>query len=765
MPSKSNRWPKPRGRYARWICRGCRSRKIKCNLPDLHEQDFVPGALLQSPEKSCGRCRTLGLECIIERTTMGRPALKREKPPSQTPCNAPVTSAEIKDYLVSEPNNDHGTTGESQSLEEEKLFRSTVEYQYFFASVLAKDRAFGAGIPRSIDPWTTPLVDLVDLDMAMALDPHLTWHKFFLPKLPSLPSIRTRLQLFDKDNTATNLLFALLSLIALDTRDTLTKRHPTLRRNLQLALSSYSQEFIFAPPTHHDSITVCLLLADYKPTAAAASQHVAHKSIKSTLYLGIASKVSQRMEILPAQLTLDFFPDQSTPENTAECEVELERQITDSLQGVKVLSQDIVVDGLLSEPVHAFQGVLESLAPHITAYHKLLQQRRCSVRLIFQMQWATAGYVLLDALKTMKHSWEDAERLYHAVEDIEEKCLAQIEFTHWILEAHANGDTTTTGSPEEGENEKEIEAARCILEQRFHAIIGRMYGLALLYISVMKSRHAPGNIPPSGNGNGNSSGSNSSTTTSPSTPSSGTDRDPEIHAHETIRLGPDVSDALRNAPDETSELVVMFLTRFGKGHTEKALSILEMFVKCTDMTLTGGSSGNGTCNTVQIPFQPPFRDIVLDILIFSKCIVENNNIHVRHLDGKMKDNAEYQMQVMGLVAERLESVAVGAAAGSGSSSKSVQGAFAGGCVYAASVKVMHGLLGFMAELKRRTSSAGNAGQEALFVVPGSTEGLAEGWNLWPGDDAGGSGAGDAGMFMVDWTGLDLGIDLGLGWAQ
>ncbi|KAL4740449.1 hypothetical protein BDV11DRAFT_169065 [Aspergillus similis] len=720
MQSKPNRWPKTRGRYARWICRGCRSRKIKCNLPDLHEQDLVPGTLLQSPEKSCERCRTLGLECIIERTTMGRPALKRGKPPSQTACNPPVTSIVIKDHLVSESNNDRGTTRESQSLDEEKLFRSTVEYQYFFASVLANDRAFGAGIPRSIDPWTTPLVDLMDPDMAMALDHHLAWHKFFLPKLPSLPSIRTRLQLLDKDNTATNLLFALLSLIALDTTDTLTKSHSSLRRNLQLALSSYSQEFIFAPPTHHDSITVCLLLADYKPTAAAASQHVAHKAIKSTLYLNIASKIAQRMEILPAQLTLDFFfTDQSTPENTAECEVGLERQIADSLLGIKVLSQDIVVDSLISEPVHAFQGVLDSLAPHITAYHNLLQQRRCSVRLIFQMQWATAGYMLLDALKTMKHSWEDAERLYHAVEDIEE-----------------------------GENEKEILAARCILEQRFHAIIGRMYGLALLYISVMKSRNLPGNSPVNDNGNGNSIANNSSTTTSPSTTFSGTGRDPEIHAHETIRLGPNVSDALRNAPDETSELMVMFLTRFGKAHTEKALSILEMFIKCTDMTLTGGSSGNGTCNTVQIPFQPPFRDIVLDILIFSKCIVENNNIHV-----------------MGLVAERLERVAVGAAAGSGSSKKSVQEAFAGGCVYAASVKVMHGLLGFMADLKRRTSSAGDAGQKALLVVPGSTEGLAEGRDLWPGDEAGGLGAGDAGGFMVDWTGIDLGIDPGLGWVQ
>ncbi|KAL3477155.1 hypothetical protein BJX99DRAFT_257628, partial [Aspergillus californicus] len=697
MQRRSNQWPKSRGRYARWICRGCRSRKIKCNLPDLNEQDLVPGTLLRSPEKSCERCRSLGLDCIIERTTLGRPALKREKPPSQAPCNT-VPSVEVKDYLVSESSNDVGTTPEAHSLDEEKVFRSTVEFQYFFASVLAKDRAFGAEIPRSLEPWTTPLVDLVDDEMAIALDTRLAWHKFFLPKLPSLPSIRTRLQHLDKDNTATNLLFALLSLIALDTTSTFTKQSPTLKRTLHLALSSYSQEFIFAPPTHHDSITVCLLLADYKPTAAAISQHIAHKTIKSTLYLNIASKIAQRLEILPAQLTLDFFSTDISTQNNTEFESAFESRLTTSLQAVKVLSQDLVLDGLLSEPVHAFQDVLDALAPHITAYHNLLLQYRCPVRLIFQMQWATAGYMLLDALKDMKESWEDAERLYHAVEDIEEKCLKQIDFCHCVLANAATTNSIQTAHEEE-ENQKEILAAQCILEQRFHAIIGRMYGLALLYISVVKSRNSPGSSPMADNDNANT---NTNNITSPSTTSSRTSQDPELHVSETIRLGANVSDALKNAPDETSELVVMFMMRFGKGHPEKALSILEMFVKYTDLTLPGGS---GVQDPVRIPFQPPLRDIVLDILNFSKCIVENNNIHVRHLDGKMKDNADYQMEVMGLVAERLQRIAVGAEAGNDvGSGKSLQGAFAGGCVYAAGVKVMRGLLGFMADLKRRTSA-------------------------------------------------------------
>lgn len=542
----------------------------------------------------------------------------------------------------------------------------------------------------------------------------LVWHQFFLPKLPSLVSIRNRLELggVDSTNTATNLLFALLCLIAFDTTGKFDRSHPHLKRNIQLAISSYGQEFIFSPPTHRDSVVVCLLLADYRPTAVVLSQNTAHRAIKSTLYLNIAFKIAERLEILPSQLNLSVG-NLMTMSNT-----EFEHQITDSLQGLKILNQDLFLDGLLSAPLHSLQNVLDCMAPHIHVYRNILKHRRCSIRIIFQIQWATASYTILDALKATKQNWSSAEKLYHVVERIENECLAQVKFCDWALE-----NTAASGTPDE------LLAARSILEQRFHAIIARTYGVGLLYIIVLQSR-MPGN----------------------------SFQDPEIYPHETVQMGTHVADVLKNIPDETGELLITFLRRFGKIFPDQLLAVLEMFINCTDLKLDG------------VPFQAPFRDTVLDIIIFSRGIVENNNIHVRNLDGKMRNNSDYQIEVMEKTAKRIEQMVA-------SPGKSIAAAFAGGCVYAASIKVMEALVDIMRNLKKKTSHD-NVGHDLSTFSDTSTELMASGmlensswesWNLWPNDEV--LNPSDAEQFVFDWSlamsfdgGMDFDLSLNSSWV-
>lgn len=152
-------------------------------MPDSDE--LGPLGSSQTPEKSCERCRSLNLECIVERATLGRPSLKRggnESSRGATPLSrsgsrsrngensTSVASLDIKGYIATESVDDLGTTEESKILGEQRLFQSTVEFQYFFASVLSKDRIFGATIPRSTTGWTTPLPELVSNEMATVLD-------------------------------------------------------------------------------------------------------------------------------------------------------------------------------------------------------------------------------------------------------------------------------------------------------------------------------------------------------------------------------------------------------------------------------------------------------------------------------------------------------------------------------------------------------------------------------------------------------------------
>ncbi|BCS28393.1 Zn(II)2Cys6 transcription factor domain-containing protein [Aspergillus puulaauensis] len=647
-----------RGRYARLLCQRCRARKIKCNLPDRSQ--LGPLGSPQPPEQSCERCRNLGLECVIERSTLGRPSLKRSEstsahsyPAAQNEQVGLLFNAQIKDHSAiesaqspggTESTASPGTTQEIRAVADKTVFESVMEFQNFFASALGKDRIFGATIPRATSGYTTPLPELVSEQMASSLDKELAWYKFFIPGLPGLLGIRRRLESGDGLNIGTNLLFALLCLIACDTTANFDRSHSALKRNLQLAVSSYGQEFIFSPPTHRDSVLVCLLAADYRPTAMAVSQHTAHRAIKSTLYLNIAVRVAEKLQMLPSQLNLSFA------DIPAMGNEEFEHQITYSLQGMKAFTQDLILDGLLSRPVQVLQEALDRMAPHIHVYQHVFQHRPCSPRVIFQIQWATASYMLLDALKEIKQNWTNPQRLYHVVDEIEQRCLEQIRFGRLAL------SNTTQSGPPEG-----VPVARALLEYRFHAVIGRIYGIALLHVMVLRSRTSNNSLP----------------------------GDSEIDPQEANEIGATLSDAMTNISDELGVQIVTFLSRFGHPFPERLLTVLEMFIGSTDLKLDG------------VPFQAPFRDMVLDILIFSRSIVENNSINVRNLYGRMRDNADQQVLVIAECAKRFSNMVA-------SPVKSIEAAFAGGCVFAASTKVMMAFLDIMRDLKRE-SDLGNAG--------------------------------------------------------
>ncbi|KAF2803189.1 uncharacterized protein BDZ99DRAFT_427741 [Mytilinidion resinicola] len=699
-----------RGRYARLLCQGCRSRKIKCNLPDINE--LGPLGSPQTPERSCERCRTLGLECVIERSTLGRPSSKRSESETGRKSNSAhchsatqneelgsPSNSQIKDHLALESTASPGTTQEIRAVADKTVFESVIEFQHFFALALGKDRIFGATIPRSTSGCMTPLPELVSQEIASSLDKDLAWYRFFIPSLPSLVDIRHRLKSDDELNIGTNLLFALLCLISCDTTRKFDRLHPRLKWNLQLAISSYGQEFIFSPPTHCDSVVVCLLLAEYRPTAVGLSQHTAHRAIKSTLYFNIAFKVAEKLEMLPSQLNLSFA---DIPAMSNE---EFEHQITDSLQGMKIFSQDIILDGLLSRPVHLLQEALDRMAPHIHVYQNVFRHRPCSPRIIFQIQWATASYMLLDSLKATKQNWTNPQRLYHVVDEIEQKCLEQIRFCDRAL-----SNTTQSGSPEE------VSAARSLLEYRFHAVIGRIYGIALLHIMVLRSRAS----------NNSFSG------------------DSEINPLEANQMGAKLSDAMNNISDDLGVQSVTFLSHFGHPFPDRLLAVLEMFIGCTDLKLDG------------IPFQAPFRDIVLDILVFSRSIVENNSINVKNLYGKMKENADQQVLVIAECAKRLGNMVA-------SPGKSTEAAFAGGCVFAASTKVMMAFIDIMRDLKKE-SDLGKAGQVPLTVSDTSAEGPSmstfednspDSGSLWSTEPIPNSL--NAGDFVFDWSTI-MGFD-------
>lgn len=95
---KAGKSKRPRGKYSRLICLGCRERRIRCELPSEVETPD-PGEL-QTVKTPCYRCKRLGVPCIVRQTILGRPG-----PQSSSTTGAdirPVRTGDIVSRIIIE---------------------------------------------------------------------------------------------------------------------------------------------------------------------------------------------------------------------------------------------------------------------------------------------------------------------------------------------------------------------------------------------------------------------------------------------------------------------------------------------------------------------------------------------------------------------------------------------------------------------------------------------------------------------------------------
>lgn len=164
-----------RGSYANLICLHCRSRKIKCLLPD--DQSIQPSDSPQAPASSCQRCRNLGLDCVVQRTILGRPAAKRRRDGNMPSAGQEVSpkeaEEEVKDYLVTElQETSTPTSRDSQrpTPDTSEIFKTMVSPTHLASVLLANDRRFGVSIPSATPEKPASLSRLVSSGMAGLLD-------------------------------------------------------------------------------------------------------------------------------------------------------------------------------------------------------------------------------------------------------------------------------------------------------------------------------------------------------------------------------------------------------------------------------------------------------------------------------------------------------------------------------------------------------------------------------------------------------------------
>ncbi|KAL9084739.1 MAG: hypothetical protein Q9165_007914 [Trypethelium subeluteriae] len=575
------------------------SRKVKCLLPNPDE--IGPLGIPQMAEKSCERCRSFNMECIVERTILGRPAAKRArrnfspvgntailmKPGIKVHESAIAPSIlNIEQYIYSDLADDKFISRQDYRLNLSKtpgkqdIFQSMVEPASFLSSIVANDQAFGCTITHATSRWNTALPDLISKDLAVSLN-----------------------------------------------------------KCIQLAVSTHGQEFVHSPPTHRDSVIVSLLLSDYKPTALVSWQSISHRTIKSGLYVDLAYRIAERLELLPTQVRFELSELQAMESS------KLEDYLTDSLQGLQLCCSDAFLGGFALKPLRAMQHVLGRMKPHIDMYPKLLEYRQCSPKIIYHVQYMTATYIMMESLTRMRQGWNKLDTLSLVIEEAEEACLEQLEPSKSFFANSSNCG-----------RQVEVSAIHTLLEMRFHSVFASICGGGLFYAMMSRARLTEGD----------------------------TGREHEIDCHEAIQVGTQVIESLRDIPCGGTLNISTFLDRFGAPYPAQLQASLTKFIQCAE-----------SLRLDDVAFYPPPRYLVLDIVFTCKNMVENNVIHLKGF-SRLRPDFDQHLELFAKCAQKFEAMTT-------SPLKSIDAAFAGGCLYAAGSKAIHGLCDLMERLKERVS--------------------------------------------------------------
>ncbi|CRG89199.1 hypothetical protein PISL3812_06235 [Talaromyces islandicus] len=642
---------RPRGKYARLICQRCRSRKIKCVLPNPEFLELTGKP--QFPGQACDRCRNFNLECIVERTMLGRPAANRDRlSASNSAPGAAGGDAEpldIQEYMWSgdaeEPlqiKKPPGPAAKSRHPSKQDVFESIIDPACFLSLVLANNPVFGSSIVHATIPWPGFLPDLIDDDLCDSLDTCLAWHRFFLPQTPTLVSVRHRLLSDDSasHSLATKLLFALLCSMALETPDCAPEKYVQLIPSVQLAVSSYGQDFIFSPPCHRDSVVVSLLLSDYRPTAIVSSQSVAHKAVKSDLYVNIAYRIAERLEMLSEKPRLDINMAASMSS------VQMEAELIESLQTLQLYSYDALASGYIATPVTGMLQLLNRMRPYIDLYEHVLKTRPCSPRLIYHIQYAISNYTMTEVMARIKQNWDNWDNLAAVMEAGKNRCMQHIESCNRCLATAMNHHL----------NQDELNAASALLEFRFLWVAMKITGAGLLYAMVLQAR-ARGS--PAKNG-------------------------PEISCQEGVQIGTQAIDNLISIQRGQIVDFASFLGRFAVKYPDEMKTVLDSFLNCGSRLKING-----------VVFHPPPRRIALEVVIICKNIVENMVVFVKSFN-KLPPILSNRLEMLATCERQLDAMVA-------APWTSTNSAFASGCIYAASSKLVHRLRDFMDNLKGRVA--------------------------------------------------------------
>jgi hypothetical protein len=174
----------PRGSYAKLICLNCRARKIKCNLPA--DAEIEPSQHPQPSERSCTRCQQQSLNCIVDKTVLGRPAQKRRRPgelkaEGESVAGEGVRDDEeldpnVQDFVLSDLRDEvhdidlQSTANARAKPSKREVFESLTDSAHLFSALMARDTNFGSLVFQPTGDVAVDVTRLIGNDLTTLLD-------------------------------------------------------------------------------------------------------------------------------------------------------------------------------------------------------------------------------------------------------------------------------------------------------------------------------------------------------------------------------------------------------------------------------------------------------------------------------------------------------------------------------------------------------------------------------------------------------------------
>ena len=171
-----------REKYSKLICLGCRARRIRCILP---HSNILPSNEPQSADKACQRCQQNGLDCVVDYTTLGRPAQKRNRmdyvvteQQSIEPSDVlqpnrgfdDTTAEHVDDFLLSHPEtHEDGIVNQQSRPSKSEIGEAMTSPCHLLAALLSRDKRFASSI-GSQPQVSTSVLQVIDDRTAVLLD-------------------------------------------------------------------------------------------------------------------------------------------------------------------------------------------------------------------------------------------------------------------------------------------------------------------------------------------------------------------------------------------------------------------------------------------------------------------------------------------------------------------------------------------------------------------------------------------------------------------